>query len=66
MSLSKRLAWVEAHLLAPPGCATCRSWTGVVLAGEDGVHSPEQCPGCGRVVPATLVVRMEGVALAAV
>ena len=63
--LAKRLARVEKHLLPLPGCERCRGWTGVVLEGNDGAHRPHQCPGCGRVVPATLVVRIEGVALAA-
>ncbi len=65
MSLRKRLARVEGHLLPPPGCETCRGWTGVVLEGDDGPHRPEQCRACGRVVPATLVVRVEGVLMAA-
>ena len=65
MSLSKRLARVENQLLPPPGCETCRGWTGVVLEGDDGPHRPEQCPACRRVVPATLIVRIEGVAIAA-
>jgi hypothetical protein len=38
----------------------------VVLEGEDGPHRPEQCPDCGRFVPATLVVRIEGIANAAI
>jgi hypothetical protein len=65
VSLSKRLARVEDHLLPLPGCETCRGWTGVILEGDDGVHRPEQCPACGRVVPATLIVHIEGVAIAA-
>jgi hypothetical protein len=65
MSLSKRLARVEEHLLPRPGCKVCQGWTGVVLEGDDGPHRPEQCPACGRVVPATLIVRIEGVAMAA-
>jgi hypothetical protein len=65
VSLSKRLTRVEGHLLPPPSCETCRGWTGVVLEGNDGPHRPEQCPACERVVPATLIVRIEGVAIAA-
>jgi hypothetical protein len=65
MSLSKRLTRVEGQLLPLPGCETCRGWTGVVLEGDDGAHRPEQCPACARVVPATLVVRIEGIAIAA-
>jgi hypothetical protein len=63
VSLRTRVARVERELRPTPGCATCRGWTGVVLEGEDGPHRPEQCPECGRIVPATLVVRVEGVAI---
>jgi hypothetical protein len=63
VSLARRLARVERIVRPPPGCATCRGWTGVVLEGDDGTHRPERCPHCGRVVPATLVVRVEGVAI---
>jgi hypothetical protein len=55
---------VEGILWIPVGCPTCRGWTGVVLEGDDGPHRPERCPGCGRVVPATVVVRIEGVRVA--
>ena len=65
MSLRTRLAWVEACVLPLPGCETCQGWTGVVPEGDDGAHRPEQCPACGRVVLATLIVRIEGVAIAA-
>jgi hypothetical protein len=49
--------WIE-------GCTMCQGWTGVVLAGDDSWHRPEQCPDCGRVVPATLVVQLVGVPVA--
>lgn len=62
----KRLARVESKVRPTPGCETCHGWTGVVLEGDDGPHRPERCPGCGRVVPATLVVRIEGVAITAI
>ena len=65
MRLSKRLARVEGRLLPLPGCETGRGWTGVVLEGDDGAHRPEQCRECGRIVPATLIVRIEDVAMAA-
>jgi hypothetical protein len=61
MTLPKRLARIEGRLLPPPGCATCRGWTGVVLEGDDGPHRPEACPECGRVVPARPVVQVVGV-----
>jgi hypothetical protein len=61
MTLPKRLARIEGRLLPSPGCPTCRGWTGVVLAGDDGPHRPEECPVCGRLVPATLVVQVVGV-----
>ncbi|MCC6421464.1 MAG: hypothetical protein IT429_24870 [Gemmataceae bacterium] len=64
MSLPKRLARVEGLLLPAPGCATCKGWTGVVLEGDDGPHRPERCPGCGRLVPATVVVWIVGVRIA--
>jgi hypothetical protein len=62
--LGPRLARMERERRVAPGCETCRGWTWIVLEGEDGPHRPEQCPACGRVVPATLVVRVEGVAIA--
>lgn len=62
--LPRRLARIENRLLPPPGCPTCRGWTGVVLEGDDGAHRPEQCPECDRVVPTTLVVRLEGIQIA--
>ena len=65
MSLLKRLTRIEGRLLPLTGCETCRGWTGVVLEGDDGVHRPETCPDCGRMVPATLTVRIEGVPIAA-
>jgi hypothetical protein len=65
VSLPKRLTRIEGRLLPPPGCLICRGWTGVVLEGDDGAHRPEQCPECERIVPATLVVRIEGIAIAA-
>ena len=65
VSLPKRLTRIEGRLLPSPGCETCCGWTGVVLEGDDGMHRPEQCPECGRVVLATLVVRIAGVAIAA-
>jgi hypothetical protein len=62
--LGKRLARVELIIRPEPGCATCRGWTGVVLEGDDGPHRPERCPECGRVVPATVTVRLVGVRVA--
>jgi hypothetical protein len=64
MKLGTRLARVEAVLQAALGCGACRGWTGVVLEGDDGPHRPEACLGCGRAVPVTQVVRLEGVQLA--
>ena len=64
MKLRTRLARVEEQLRPLPGCETCRGWTGVVLEGDDGPHRPELCPDCGRLVPATQIVRIEGVAIA--
>lgn len=64
MRLGRRLARAEGVLRIPSGCATCRGWTGVVLEGDDGPHRPEQCPGCGRLVPAKVTVRIVGVRIA--
>jgi hypothetical protein len=61
--LQTRLDRLEPHFWVV-GCATCQRWTGVVLEGTDGAHRPEQCPECGRVVPATLVVQLVGVPIA--
>lgn len=65
MSLSKRLARVEEHLLPRPGCETCCGWTGVVLQGDEGPHRSERCPDCGLLVLTTVVVRIVGVPVAA-
>ena len=61
--LHKRLDRLEPSF-AVVGCALCQGWTGVVLEGDDGWHRPDQCPGCGRVVPAMLVVQLVGVRIA--
>jgi len=51
-------------ILRPIGCPLCRFWDGTVLADDDGNYSrPEDCPQCGRDVPYTQTVRLEGVAL---
>ncbi len=62
--LHKRLDLLDP-IVRPAGCDTCRGWTGVVLEGDDGPHRPKQCPKCDRLVPATQVVRIVGVAIAA-
>jgi len=62
--LRTRLARMERDLSPPAGYATCCGWTGVVLEGDDGPHRPEQCPECGRVVPATFIVQIDGVRIA--
>ncbi len=64
MRLGKRLARIEVVVRVPVGCPTCRGWTGVVLEGDDGPHRPERCPGCGRLVPAAVTVRIVGVQVA--
>lgn len=63
--LHKRLDQLEP-VVRPVGCPTCCGWTWVVLEGDDGAHRPEQCPDCGRLVPATIIVRIVGVAIAAI
>ncbi len=54
---------LEPRLLPPPGCGTCRGWTGVLLVGDDGPHRPDSCPVCGRTVPGRLVRVYGGVNL---
>lgn len=66
LSLGKRLGKLEPRLLPPPGCGTCRGWTGVLLVGDDGPHRPDQCEGCGRAVPTKVTVRVIGVEIARV
>lgn len=61
LRIGTRLAKLEPVLLAPPGCATCRRGTDIVLVGEDGPHRPERFPACGRAVPARTAVRLVGV-----
>jgi hypothetical protein len=65
VKLGTRLARVEEQFWPLSGCETCCGWTEVVLEGDDGPHRPEACPACGRVVLATLTVRIAGVAIAA-
>jgi hypothetical protein len=62
--LGRRLARVEDVLRVSVGCPECRGWTGTVLEGDDGPHRPERCPECGRLVPATVTVRIVGVRVA--
>lgn len=46
------------------GCEVCAHWSGVVLADDYGFASrPESCPSCGRVVPYTVVVTIDGIHL---
>jgi hypothetical protein len=47
----------------PAGCAICRTWTAVMLVGEDGPHRAEPCVGCGRLVPTRLLRRYHGIRL---
>ena len=65
-SLARRLARVAPAVLPRPGCDSCHGWTWVVLEGDDGPHRLDECPDCGRYVSATLVVRIEGIAIAAI
>ena len=53
-------------LISPVGCPTCRSWNDYALVyvtecGETIPDRPEHCGRCGRQVPITCPVFLEGV-----
>ena len=55
-----RLAKLEAAV--PKGCDVCRHWWEVALVDDDGnTQRPEQCPGCGRLVPVRTWVHIVGI-----
>ncbi len=62
LNLGRRLDKLEPRV-RPVGCPTCRSWTPVLLIGDDGPHRTEACPDCGRTVPGRLVRVYVGVNL---
>jgi hypothetical protein len=60
--LCPRLLKLQAR--RPVGCATCRTWCGIVLVDDAGACSlPERCPACGRLVPVRVAVHIVGVPL---
>ena len=62
--LRRRVERLGRAYRAPPGCGTCRHWTGHVYVGLDGPMRPERCPDCGRAVPIAeriyIAVRLAG------
>ena len=62
LSLARRLERVADAV--PVGCPVCRDWWGVALCNDAARHDcmrPEVCPACGRSVPITSRVVIEGV-----
>ena len=62
-SLGRRVARLQGR--RQEGCATCRSWSGVVYEDGDGLRDrPDACPGCGREVPIRLLRQIIGISWA--
>lgn len=58
-TLGKRVLQLEGR--RPAGCAICRWWDGTVVECTGRERSrPDQCPACGRNVPPTLIVQIDG------
>jgi hypothetical protein len=58
--LARRIQEMEVR--QPVGCATCRHWHGVIITDSfGGRNRSDRCPACGRDVPVTRIIFLEGV-----